>query len=419
MPRLGFAWDVFASGKTVLRGGYSIMSDQPVSGTATNLASNPPFSNAVTYSNASAPIPVGNLFNSAAAAGIAINNTNPNFRNAYTESYNLNLQQQGPAGIVFSAGYYGSVGKHLRARTNQNQPIAGGPARPYTKLSLTSPIDPGASIANVNIAEANSVGMSNYNAMWLTASKTASHGLSFDMNYNWSKSLDTNSLGSQGVYTFQDSNNPANNYGPSDFDTRNHFAGRVIYALPFKGNRFVEGYQVSGIVQYQTGNPINITYNTSTYTGVANVIRPNLVAPATIKKIQQPGATNVSFIQTTVCPIAPTLAAASGCSFQNPATQASPTAPVVFTGLGNIARGTYFGPGFADVDISGEKDTKITERVSLKLRADAFDVLNHPNFGQPTGNTASSSFGQITSTRFATSDAGSSRQLQISGKIIF
>jgi hypothetical protein len=271
----------------------------------------------------------------------------------------------------------------------------------------------------VNIAEANSVGISNYNAMWLTASKNAGHGLQFDMNYNWSKSLDTNSLGSQGVYTFQDSNNPANNYGPSDFDTRNHYAGRVIYALPFKGSRFVEGYQFSGIVQYQTGNPINITYNTSTYTGVANVIRPNLVAPATIKKIQQPGATNVSFIQSTVCPIAPTLAVISGCSFQNPATQASATAPVVFTGLGTIARGTYFGPGFADIDISGEKETKITERVSLKLRADAFDVLNHPNFGQPTGNTASGVFGQITSTRFATSDAGSSRQLQISGKVVF
>jgi hypothetical protein len=193
----------------------------------------------------------------------------------------------------------------------------------------------------------------------------------------------------------------------------------VIYALPFKGNRFVEGFQFSGIAQYQTGNPINITYNTSTYTGVAGVIRPNLVAPATIKKIQQPGATNVSFIQSTVCPIAPTLAVISGCSFQNPATQASSTSPVVFTGLGNIARGTYFGPGFADIDISGEKETKITERVSLKLRADAFDVFNHPNFGQPTGNTASSSFGQITSTRFATSDAGSSRQLQISGKVVF
>jgi len=420
MPRLGFAWDVFATGRTVLRGGYSILSDQPVSGTATALASNPPFSNAVTYSNASAPIPVNNLFNSAAAAGIAISNTNPNFRNAYTESYNLNLQQAGPAGIVFSAGYYGSVGRHLRARTNQNQPIAGGPARPFTKLSATSPIDPLSSIANVNIAEANSVGSSNYNALWLTASKTAGHGLSFDMNYNWSKSLDTNSLGSQGGYTFQDSNNPGNNYGPSDFDTRNHYAGRVIYALPFKGNRFKEGFQVSGIFQYQTGNPFTVTYNTSTYTGVAGLIRVNQVAPVKIQKIQQPGATNVSYVQSTVCPIAPTLAApTTGCSFQNPATQATSTSPVVFTGLGTMSRGALFGPGFADFDISGEKDTKITERVSFKLRADAFDVLNHPNFGQPTANSTSSAFGQISSTRFATSDAGSSRQLQISGKFIF
>ena len=69
--------------------------------------------------------------------------------------------------------------------------------------------------------------------------------------------------------------------------------------------------------------------------------------------------------------------------------------------------------------MSGEKDTKITERVSFNLRADAFDILNHPNFGQPSGNVQSTSFGQITSTRFATSDGGSSRQLQISGRFTF
>jgi hypothetical protein len=74
--------------------------------------------------------------------------------------------------------------------------------------------------------------------------------------------------------------------------------------------------------------------------------------------------------------------------------------------------------------MSGQKETKITERVAFILRADAFDILNHPNFGQPTAggttaNVQSAAFGQITGTRFATSDGGSSRQLQISGKFTF
>jgi hypothetical protein len=399
-PRLGLAWDVFGNGKTIVRSAYGYMADQPVSGTVTGLASNPPFSSTVSYSNTAAPIPVASLYASAAAAGIAINSTNPNFKNAYTETYNLNIQREVYGGIVLSAGYYGSVGKHLRARTNQNEPIAG--VRPYLKLSATSPIDPGVA-TNVNISQANSVGSSNYNALWLTAAKTFHSGLSFNMNYNYSKSLDTNSLGSQGGYTFQTSYNPGNNYGPSDFDTRNHFAGNAIYTLPFKANRLVSGYSLSTIIQYQTGNPVNLT-NTSTFTGVSGVIRPNLVGAINTRKIQTAIA-NVTFIQSTVCTatILP-----PNCSFQN-----------TTNSLGNMSRNMIFGPGFADMDLSGEKETKIFEGLSFKLRADAFDILNHPNFGQPSGSTTSSTFGQISSTRFATSDGGSSRQLQISGKFIF
>jgi hypothetical protein len=78
-----------------------------------------------------------------------------------------------------------------------------------------------------------------------------------------------------------------------------------------------------------------------------------------------------------------------------------------------------YGPGFADLDLSGGKDTKITEFLTFKLRVDAFDIFNHPNFGQPSGSTTSAAFGQISSTRFAISDGGSSRQLQLSGKFVF
>jgi hypothetical protein len=421
-PRLGFIVDLFGTGKTVVRGGYAYLVDQPVSNVVGGLYTNPPFSTAVSYNGA--PIPVSTLYASAKASAIGISSVNPNLRNAYIESFNLNVQQALAGGVVASVGYYGSVGRHLRITTNENQ--ATGPAGSphlYQKLSPNSPIDQGVSIAS-NIPEVNSIGISNYNGMWATLSKTMKSGLEFNVNYEWTKSMDLNSLGSQGGLTAaggapQDSNNPAGNYGLSDFDTRNHFAGTAIYNLPFKRNRLVSGYQLSTIVQYQTGNPINILASSSNFNGLTGAVRPNKVGTITTHK-SQTAIANVTFIpHSNVCPIGPTLAVPGGCSLQIQGTQATPTAAIVYTGIGNIQRNAVTGPGFADIDLSGEKDTKLFEGLNFKLRVDAFDILNHPNFGQPSGNTQSSTFGQISSTRFATSDGGSSRQLQISGKFVF
>jgi hypothetical protein len=316
---------------------------------------------------------------------------------------------------VASVGYYGSVGKHLRIATNENQPIAGNQAnRPYLTLSATSPIDHGANIAS-NITEANSISNSNYNAMWLTLGKSMGHGLEFNVNYDWTKSMDENSLGGQGGLTLQDSNNPAGNYGLSDFDVRNHVAGTMVYALPFKGNRFVSGYRLNAIFQFQSGNPVNITASSDTYTGVSGVVRPNQLNRPITFATQSTGVTNVQFIQaTTAANVCNASTVSAACDYQIVATQATPAAGLVYNGLGNVQRNSVTGPGFSDVDISGEKETKLFEGV-----ADAFDILNHPNFGQPSGNVQSTTFGQITATRFATSDGGSSRQLQISGKFTF
>jgi len=416
-PRVGFAYDVFGTSKTVVRGGYGYLVDQPVSGVVTPLASNPPFSTAVNYNGA--PIPVSSLFADAKASGISLAWVNPNYKNAYIESFNLNVQQALPWGMISSLGYYGSRGHHLMIQTNPNQVVGAASntqVHPFTTLSATSPVDPGGAIAS-NIGERNSIGFSNYNAMWATLNKNMSNGLEFNMNYEWTKSMDINSLGSQGTYVLPDSTNPKENYGLSDFDVRQHYAGTAIYDFPFKANRLVSGYQLSTIVQYQTGNPVNILSSSNSFNGITGIVRPSLIGPITVSKTQAAGLTNVTYIQSTsgvtTCfesTITPS------CSFET--LETTPTSGI-YTGLGSIQRNAVSGPGFADIDLSGEKDTKLAGRVTFILRADAFDILNHPNFGQPSGNVQSSVFGQISATRFATSDGGSSRQLQISAKFAF
>lgn len=424
-PRVGFAWDIYGYGQTVLRGGYGYLVDQPVSSVVSGMASNPPFSTAVSYNSAS-PIPVSSLYASAKLSGVSLAWVNPKYSNAYVESYNLNFQQALPGHMVAQLYYAGSLGRHLLIVTNANQPAGASSTRPFTTLSSSSPINPNGSIAS-NIAERNSIGFSNYNALWAVLNKNMSNGLEFSMNYLWSKSMDINSLGSQGTYVLPDSTNPRQNYGLSDFDVRNHFAGTAIYNLPFKRNRLVGGYQLSSIFQWQTGNPLNIVAGSETWNGLS-LARPTQVGQYVRGKQQLSGIPNLTFIQNpggtayggTVCDITNYT---SACVFQVQGTQSSSTAstaPTTYVGLGTMHHNAITGPSYADLDMSAEKDTKlIHERLSFNLRVDVFDILNHPNFGQPSGNVQSSSFGQITSTRFPASDGGSSRQLQLSGKFVF
>lgn len=427
-PRLGFAYDVFNNQKTVVRGAYGYLVDQPVAGTVSILTGNPPFTTAVSYNNSASPQPLANIYSAAkGASGFALGYVNPHFRNAYVEDFNLNIQQALAWGMVGSIGYYGSTGHHLLIVTNPNQAtgVPGSP-RPYTTLAASSPIAPGASIAS-NMTERNSIGYSNYNSLWVTIGKNFSHGLDLNANYMWAKSMDINTLGSQGGAVLPDSTNPSENYGLSDFDVRHHFAATGIYELPFQRNRFVKGFQLEGILQYQTGNPVNIVASSDGYNGNSGLIRPSLLGHIQRSKVQVPGQSYIQYFQNpgglayggNVCDLTNYTPA---CNLQIVGTQASATAataPSTYTGLGNIQRNYGTGPGYADFDLSGQKATQIRENLAFTLRVDAFDILNHPSFNQPTSNVQSAAFGEITATRFATSDGGSSRQLQVSGKFTF
>ena len=402
-PRVGFIWDVLGNDATVLRGGYGIMADEPVFGVVTGLAGNPPHANPVSETGS---LPVGTLYTSASLASLAPSATNPKLTNGYVESYNLNLQQQLGAGTVMEIGYIGSEGKHLRLERNINQynyTAAGTAVRPYPTLSATSTIRPGSGLGNIGYIDSDS--LSNYSALWFTVRKALSHGLQVNSTYTWSKSQDLNSLGSQGGYTLQNNFNPRGDYGLSDFDTRNHFVFSGTWNLPFHGNRLADGWLLANITQLQSGNPMNVV-TPSTYNGVSGTVRPTLVGNYATGRGATMSNGNVSFINGTACA---TLIA--GCSFY-----AQPA------GFGSLRRNALTGPGFADSDVSLEKTTRIAESAALVLRVDAFDLLNHTNFGNPNltaSGAATSTFGQISSTRTAVGDAGSSRQLQFAMRFEF
>jgi hypothetical protein len=413
-PRLGFIYDLRGNGRTILRAGYAIEADEPVSGVVTGLAGNPPNANPVSLTarpSATAPnqglLPVGTLYPSAALSSLSPAATNPRLSNAYTESYNANLQQDLGQGLVLQIGYIGSLGRHLRIQRNLNQPNypagpAGTPVRPFASVSPSSTIRPGAGLNNIAYIDSDSY--SDYNALFVTVRKALSHGLQINSTYSWSKSLDLNSLGSQGTYTLQDNNNPRGDYGLSDFDARNHFVFSGTWSLPFHGNRLAEGWLLANITQLQSGNPLNVT-TTSIFNGIAGTIRPTLLGSYSTGRGAILANGNIPFIRGTSCAGAvPT----PGCTFY--------AQPV---GFGTLRRNALTGPGFADTDLSLEKTTRIAESAALVLRVDAFDLLNHANFGNPNLTAGGSTFGQISSTRTAVGDAGSSRQLQFAMRFQF
>ena len=407
-PRLGFAWDIFHNGKTILRAGYGYFVDQPVANTVSPLTANPPFTIPLAFQSAAPAsfLAWGNLAPGAKAGGLAPSTIDQGFNNAYTQSWNLNVQREITPTLAIMVGYFGSKGTHLRVLRNLNQKDLITGLRPFPTLigSSSVPCPSGTLTSCVlnNISEVDSASNANYNALWITANKRFSHNLQFNASYTWSKSLDYNSLSSQGTVGLQDSNNPRGDYGLSDFDVRNRFVINGIYDLPFKGNRFKEGWELSSIFSAQGGNPINIVTNVG-FTGVTNTVRPDLLMPVGIT-----GSPLQWFSNATVCN-----APGPGCAFLVPTSGGNH--------FGDLGRNTLIGPGFYDWDFSMAKTTKITERVDVRFSFDAFDSTNHANFGQP-GRIAipgSATFGVITSTRFPVGDSGSARQLQFGLKLQF
>ena len=417
-PRVGFAWDPFKDGKTSIRAAYAILADQPVTNLIVGASTNPPIANPRRFSppasNAGLRTTFGGALSDAAALGLAPTSVDRNFENAYVQSWNLNVQREVTPNLAVTIGYFGSKGTHLRIQRNINQFRSDGTAI-FPTLSSNSPILAGAALGN--IFENGSAGNSSYNALWVTANQRLSRGLQFNASYTFSKSINYNSLNTQGVVV-QDSFNIRGDRGVSDFDARHRFVINWLYELPFKGNRLIEGWQLSSITQLQSGNPINVITNINSFTGTMT-LRPDLIGPIGIIGKVSPDL----WFTNTVCDPRVTVSTAAGFCTSSSVFALPVSSSGVFH-FGSLGRNVITGPDFKTADFSVLKNTKITESLRIQFRTEIFDLFNHANLGQPgrVATVGSTSFGLITptnGTRFPTSDSGSSRQLQFALKLIF
>ncbi len=280
-----------------------------------------------------------------------------------------------------------------------------------------------------NVLQLTNAGHSNYNGITVSIMENDWHGLSGRFNYSYSHSLDANSNG--GINPFSVINsvlnqvnpfNPNAGYSSSDNDIRHNISANYIYALPFKSenhltNLALAGWQISGNVFFHTGFPFSILDG-----GTLQAFQTDNLAGATI--IAQPSSTFTQRNFSNSNPCAVGLVTGFTC-FGSGANSLAPSTN--FTG--GLGRNAFEGPGFFGMDFSIRKTFDLTERFKFQLGFNAYNVLNHLNYGTASANTSGAvgPFGNtIFTSTMPTSPYGAfaaaatdQRICQIQGKFIF
>lgn len=412
-PRIGFSWQPTGKSSTVVHGGYgifynvpvllqqfvSVLSQYPVRNpqtfTATTALATPSTSNPNPYNLANA-FPAAASPGSRTATGI-----DPKYATPYVNEWSLGVQQSLSKTAFFELTYLGSKGSKLPSEININQAVLGSGSvnsrRPYqTPFAFGS--DTPITFGNVTYLQTE--GNSYYHSLQAKLQQNYFNGLSYLISYTWGRSIDEGAGGSdsssnsslalpQNSYTA-----PTSERGLSDFDVRQRLVVSPVYNLPFGkkgkyltsgwGSYLAGGWQISGIVQWQTGRPFTIYYGKDNSNTGENADRPNVLSNP---NSHAPHSVSEWF---------------------NTAAFAQPT-PGTF---GNESRNAVEGPGFVNADAAIARVFPIGNDLKLNLRAESFNLANHPNFYNPTASFVSGSYGKI-------ANAYDQREEQFSLKLIF
>ena len=393
-PRIGFAYTVDESAKTVIRGGAGIFyNPRVVYGGPVDIVQNAlDQPNRVIYSKTDVlkygdplrylvknenvlPIAMGP---SSLIAGTALQ---PDWGNPHSYQFQFSIQRELTKDLVLETGYVGTRGLNLMMVLEQNQPnrITGlRPAMDYGTFRYRTQQE-----------------SSNYHALQVNLRKRFSAGFLANVNYAWSKNMsysgDADLLLPASV---QDVNDIAGNYGPTNLDRPHRFVVDAVYDLPFdkisgsssKANKLLlGGWQLSGIYYAQSGDPFNVSFPGYTE--------------------QRPDATGAEQINSDW---------QSSLVYLNKAAYAQiPLSAVGYpTHAGSLARNSVYGPGWWRFDMTIAKNTQITERIRFQLRCDMFNAFNHTSMTGIRNDIRRTDFGVLTGTRGA-------RTIQLGGRLIF
>jgi len=370
-PRIGMAWaPVALHGKTTLRSGFGIY----YGGNQNDDFSDPAESAVPRYSwtNVDTPTlsyPLTPFLNPASALfspkAIARNRKDLSYNN-----WDFVAQQDVGGGFIAQVGYVGSEGHHLFDKYTVNLI---NPATGKRTLSAFGSFGLKANDGN-----------NNFDAMQASIQRRFVHGLLFQMNYMWSHGITDASDGSGTSVGFQDMGCRACDRSNSDIDVRHTITSNGVWELPFGhgkeyltsglASKILGGWSLSGLATARTGKPINITITrkaAAMLDGNTSGQRPNLVPGVSIYANPQ-NIPNLWF---------------------NPAAFSTPANGT----WGNLGRYIASGPNNYEFDTGLQKRFFLKERLKLNFRASAFNLLNNPQWSNPSGNSSSSSFGKITS----------------------
>jgi hypothetical protein len=454
-PRVGFS--LKATDKLVAHGGFGIFfGGLESTGYYPNLGENFPFEFDSTFSSsgcsyqgacANNGFTLERGFTDALATGLlnsisqpSLRGSEPNVRTPYSEQYNLTFNYGVTNSTVASIGYVGAVSRHLIVFPNPNGQVAVTPSNfsGYTDPQgrHVNPFQPFPHFGGVSFTAYD--GSSNYNSLQTTLEQRATRDLSFLVAYTYAHSLDNapTPLGSTADGGYRATNVIGINadYSNSPFDVRHRFTVNANYQLPvgygkhFLNNRsivseVIGGFSSSFVFRAQTGEPITIGPNTFVGVSGGNAYANKVGNPFATGGTPPPGnpaascPTKVHTIQHWYNP----------CAFANPKQddlgytggkysdgKAIPNAVFGQAALPYLGapRNQTYGPGYVRVDMSLFKDFHIFREAGLRFRADAFNLLNTPAYGDPSTANDSADGGKISGPRFFQANTPDSRFFQ-------